>query len=176
MVAVSTALELCSDSRLNIYVLVGSPRMSRKRKARTKKRQPSTSDRSPNQNSDSTENNEELAYLDTLPEVRWTLFSRWWNFLYLFALFSTLNWSKWRPISGEQSSKSMAWRKHFLRTSVKLLIRLHYSICNRARWPWSSLNSGTIFQPGRILILIQTYFRKTKKITTKLKLVPITAS
>ncbi|XP_065095861.1 tubby-related protein 4 isoform X2 [Ochlerotatus camptorhynchus] len=45
-----------------------SPRMSRKRKARTKKRQPSTSDRSPNQNSDSAENNEELAYLDTLPE------------------------------------------------------------------------------------------------------------
>ncbi|EAT45552.1 AAEL003208-PA [Aedes aegypti] len=45
-----------------------SPRLSRKRKARTKKRQPSNSDRSPNQNSDSTENNEELAYLDTLPE------------------------------------------------------------------------------------------------------------
>ncbi|XP_055598071.1 tubby-related protein 4 isoform X2 [Uranotaenia lowii] len=45
-----------------------SPRMSRKRKARTKKRQPSQSDRSPNQNSDSTENNEDLTYLDTLPE------------------------------------------------------------------------------------------------------------
>lgn len=58
---------------LNMYVLVGSPRMSRKRKARTKKRQSSTSDRSPNQNSDSTENNEELAYLDTLPEVCLTL-------------------------------------------------------------------------------------------------------
>ncbi|XP_058812877.1 tubby-related protein 4 [Topomyia yanbarensis] len=45
-----------------------SPRLSRKRKARTKKRHPSSSDRSPNQNSDSAENNEELAYLDTLPE------------------------------------------------------------------------------------------------------------
>ncbi|XP_058453676.1 tubby-related protein 4-like isoform X1 [Malaya genurostris] len=45
-----------------------SPRLSRKRKARTKKRHPSSSDRSPNQNSDSAETNEELAYLDTLPE------------------------------------------------------------------------------------------------------------
>ncbi|XP_053682463.1 tubby-related protein 4 isoform X2 [Sabethes cyaneus] len=45
-----------------------SPRLSRKRKARTKKRHPSSSDRSPNQNSDSAETNEDLAYLDTLPE------------------------------------------------------------------------------------------------------------
>ncbi|XP_052869199.1 uncharacterized protein LOC128274898 [Anopheles cruzii] len=46
-----------------------SPRLDRKRKSGApKKRVPNGTDRSPNQNSDSTENNEDLAYLDTLPE------------------------------------------------------------------------------------------------------------
>jgi hypothetical protein len=47
--------------------------LSAKRKFRQKKRNGSSSgansDRSPNQTSDSTENNEDLAYMDTLPEV-----------------------------------------------------------------------------------------------------------
>uniref|UniRef100_A0AAG5CQ29 SOCS box domain-containing protein n=1 Tax=Anopheles atroparvus TaxID=41427 RepID=A0AAG5CQ29_ANOAO len=47
-----------------------SPRLDRKRKPATKKRPNSNgNDRSPNQNSDSTDNNEDLAYLDTLPEL-----------------------------------------------------------------------------------------------------------
>ncbi|XP_053679881.1 uncharacterized protein LOC128730826 [Anopheles nili] len=45
-----------------------SPRLDRKRKTGVKKRNPSSNDRSPNQNSDNAETNEDLAYLDTLPE------------------------------------------------------------------------------------------------------------
>uniref|UniRef100_A0AAG5CQ75 SOCS box domain-containing protein n=1 Tax=Anopheles atroparvus TaxID=41427 RepID=A0AAG5CQ75_ANOAO len=53
-----------------IKALIGSPRLDRKRKPATKKRPNSNgNDRSPNQNSDSTDNNEDLAYLDTLPEL-----------------------------------------------------------------------------------------------------------
>lgn len=119
---------------LKFYVIIGSPRMSRKRKARTKKRQPSNNnDRSPNQNSDSTENNEELAYLDTLPEVCLKIYIDLQIIMYDLLIFSMSNWWKSRQISGELSSKFTVWQKHFQLILAKLLTKPRYFICNHAK-------------------------------------------